>query len=72
MNMKLIDRIKALKKRDKYVLSAIANLTWYCVVVLVLSALGKTVPDSLTVAWFAAWTVELALLAGIKIKGKDE
>ena len=72
MNMKLIDRIKALKKRDKYVLAAIVNLTWYCVVVLVLSALGKTVPDSLTVAWFAAWTVELALLAGIKIKGKDE
>lgn len=72
MNMKLIDRIKALKKRDKYVLSAIANLTWYCVVVLVLSALGKTVPDSLTVAWFAAWTVELALLFGIKIKNKGE
>ena len=72
MNMKLIDRIKALKKRDKYVLSAIANLTWYCVVVLALSALGKTVPDSLTVAWFAAWTVELALLFGIKIKNKGE
>ena len=72
MNMKLIDRIKALKKRDKYVLSAIANLTWYCVVALVLSAMGKTVPDSLTVAWFAAWTVELALLFGIKIKNKGE
>ena len=72
MNMKLIDRINALKKRDKYVLSAIVNLTWYCVVVLVLSALGKTVPDSLTVAWFAAWTVELALLFGIKIKKKGE
>ena len=72
MSMKLIDRIKALKKRDKYVLSAIVNLTWYCVVVLVLSALGKTVPDSLTVAWFAAWTVELALLFGIKIKNKGE
>ena len=72
MNMKLIDRIKALKKRDKYVLAAIVNLTWYCVVVLVLSALGKTVPDSLTVAWFAAWTVELALLFGIKIKNKGE
>ena len=72
MNMKLIDRIKALKKRDKYVLSAIVNLTWYCVVVLVLSALGKTVPDSLTVAWFAAWTVELGLLFGIKIKNKGE
>ena len=72
MNMKLIDRIKAIKKRDKYVLAAIVNLTWYCVVVLVLSALGKTVPDSLTVAWFAAWTVELALLFGIKIKNKGE
>lgn len=72
MNMKLIDQIKALKKRDKYVLAAIVNLTWYCVVVLVLSALGKTVPDSLTVAWFAAWTVELALLFGIKIKNKGE
>ena len=72
MNMKLIDRIKALKKRDKYVLAAIVNLTWYCVVVLVLSAMGKTVPDSLTVAWFAAWTVELALLFGIKIKNKGE
>ena len=72
MNMKLIDRIKALKKRDKYVLLAIVNLTWYCVAVLVLSALGKTVPDSLTVAWFAAWTVELALLFGIKIKNKGE
>lgn len=72
MTMKSIDRIKALKKRDKYVLAAIVNLTWYCVVVLVLSALGKTVPDSLTVAWFAAWTVELALLFGIKIKNKGE
>ena len=72
MNMKLIDRIKALKKRDKYVLAAIVNLTWYCVAVLVLSSLGKTVPDSLTVAWFSAWTVELALLFGIKIKNKGE
>ena len=72
MNMKLIDRLKALKKRDKYVLSAIVNLTWYCVAALVLSAMGKTVPDSLTVAWFAAWTVELALLFGIKIKNKGE
>ena len=72
MNMKLIDRIKALKKRDKYVLSAIVNLTWYCVAALVLSAMGKTVPDSLTVAWFAAWTAELALLFGIKIKNKGE
>lgn len=48
------------------------NLTWYCIVSLVLTANDKIVPDSLTVAWFAAWTAELALLANIKIKGKDE
>ena len=61
-----------MKKRTKFTIAAIANLTWYCVAVLVLSVLGKTVPDSLTVAWFAAWTVELALLFGIKIKNKGE
>lgn len=61
-----------MKKRDKYLLAAIVNLTWYCVVVLVLTAFGRSVPDSLTVAWFAAWATELALLAGIKIKGKDD
>lgn len=61
-----------MKKRTKFTIAAIVNLTWYCVVVLVLSALGRTVPDSLTIAWFAAWTVELALLFGIKIKNKGE
>lgn len=61
-----------MKKRDKYLLAAIINLMWYCIAALVLTAHDHTVPDSLTVAWFAAWTAELALLAGIKIKGKDE
>lgn len=64
--------MKKLRKRDKYLIAAVANLCWYCVAVLILTAFDKTVPDSLTVAWFAAWTAELALLAGIKIKGKDE
>lgn len=63
---------KKLRKRDKYLIAAVVNLCWYCVAVLVASFLDKTVPDSLTVAWFAAWTAELGLLAGIKIKGKDE
>ena len=72
MNMKLIDRIKALKKRDKYVLSAIANLTWYCEETQVISDKGKTVPDSMTVAWFPGWTVELALLFEKKKKNKGE
>ena len=69
---KLVSKLKAMKKRDKYVLTAIANLTWYCIVALVLSALDKSVPDSLTVAWFSAWTLELGLLYGIKIKNKGE
>ena len=69
--IKLVNILKALKKRDKYVLMAIANLTWYCVAVLILSALGKSVPDSLTIAWFSAWTLELGLLYGIKIKTKE-
>lgn len=59
-----------MRKRDKYLVVAIGNLCWYCVVSLVLAALEKTVPDSLTVAWFAAWTTELALLAGIRLKGE--
>ena len=67
MNMKLIDQIKALKKRDKYVLSAIVNLTWYCVAVLVLSSLGKTVPDSLTVAWFSAGVPMSTTVPGLPV-----
>lgn len=66
------EKLKTMRKRDKYVWAAIFNLTWYCVSVLVLSGFGKIVPDSLTVMWGAAWTAELALLAGIKIKGKDD
>ena len=65
-------RLRKLPKRDKYLISAIVNLLWYCIAALVLVAHDKTVPDSLTVAWFSCWTVELALLAGIKIKEKGE
>lgn len=61
-----------MKKRTKFVIAAMVNIIWYTIVVLVLSYMDKTVPDALTVAWFGAWTVELALLAGIKLKGKGE
>ncbi len=60
-----------MKKRTKFVIIAIVNILWFAVAVLVLSAYDKTVPDTLITCWFAAWTVELALLAGIKIKGKE-
>ena len=64
--------LEGVRKRDKYVWAAIFNLTWYCIAVIVAAFFNKMVPDALTVAWFSAWTVELALLAGIKIKTKDE
>lgn len=65
-------RLKKLKSRTKFTLVAIFNLEWYTVVSLYLSSINVTVPSELTVAWFAAWTVELGLLFGIKIKEKGE
>lgn len=64
--------MKKMKKRTKFVIAAMVNIIWYTVVVLVLSYKDKEVPDALTIAWFGSWTAELALLAGIKVKGKEE
>nr|DAP17983.1 MAG TPA: hypothetical protein [Bacteriophage sp.] len=61
-----------MKRRTKFTILAVVNLTWYCIAVIAAAFFDKMVPDALTVAWFSAWTVELALLAGIKIKTKDE
>ena len=61
---------KPLKHRTKFAIAAVVNLTWYTIAVLILTAFDKTVPDSLTVSWFSAWTVELACLCGIKIIDK--
>ena len=57
-----------MKKRTKFTILAVFNLTWYTVVVLISNFLDHTVSPELTVGWFAAWTVELALLYGIKVK----
>ena len=62
---------KRMRKRTKFTILSIFNLTWYAVAVLILSGYGKVVPDSLTKAWFTAWTVELAILYGIKVKSKE-
>jgi hypothetical protein len=61
-----------MKTRTKFVICSVINLIWFTLAVFVLTWFDKTVPDSLITAWFAAWTVELALLAGIKVKGKSE
>lgn len=63
---------RKMRTRTKFVIWAAINLTWYAVAVLALTYFDRAVPDSLTVAWFAAWTVELGLLAGIKIKDKGD
>ena len=47
------------------------NLFWYTVAVLVANFFDHTVAPELTVAWFSAWTVELALLFGIKVKDQS-
>lgn len=59
-----------MKKRTKFTILAVVNLTWYTVVVLIANFFDHTVAPELTVGWFAAWTVELALLYGIKVKEK--
>lgn len=63
---------KKLKTRTKFVIVSAVNLTWYAIAVLILTYFEKAVPDSLTVAWFSAWTVELALLFGIKIHDRSD
>lgn len=61
-----------MKNRKKFTIVAIVNLTWFCVACLILSLLDKSIPDSLIVAWFSAWTVELGILYGIKLHSKGE
>lgn len=61
-----------MKKRTKFTICAMVNIVWYTIAVLIINATGHEVQAELTVAWFSSWTVELALLAGLKIKGKDK
>ena len=62
---------KKLKKRTKFTILAIINIIWYAIVDMVLTYNNTPLPSDLTIAWFAAWTIELALLYGIKVKSKD-
>lgn len=62
---------KPLKKRTIFTILSMINIMWYTVVVLIAGFLDHQIDSSLTIAWFAAWTTELALLFGIKIKDPD-
>lgn len=61
-----------MRKRTKFTILAVVNLTWYTVVVLIANFFDHTVSPELTVGWFAAWTAELALLYGIKVKSSTD
>lgn len=61
-----------MKKRTKFTICAIAAIILYTVAVLALSYHDHAVPDSLTAAYFTAWTAELGFLFGIKIKDKGD
>ena len=61
-----------MKKRTKFTILSVSMIIAYTIAVLILTGFDKQVPSELTVSWFSAWTVELALLFGIKIKDKGE
>ena len=68
----MLERFKKLRKRDKFVFISMFMLVSYCIATFIAACNDKVIPDALTVAWFSAWTVELALLCGIKIKDRGE
>lgn len=63
---------KKIRTRTKFVIAAMVAIVIYAAICIIWAWYDKEVSDTLTTCWFAAWTVELALLAGIKIKDKDE
>lgn len=62
---------KKMRTRTKFVIAAMVAIVLYAAVCLTWEWFGKETSDTLTTCWFSAWTIELALLAGIKIKDKD-
>lgn len=60
-----------MKKRTIFTLVAMINIIWYTIVVLVANFHDHVIQTDLTVAWFSAWTVELALLFGIRVYGNN-
>lgn len=60
-----------MKTRTKFVIMAVISLYMCFFANIILSACGKEqLSDAFCVAWVSAFTVELGLLAGIKIKDK--
>ena len=61
-----------LKKRTKFTILAVLMIVLLGIYMILCSILNwQYPPDSFIVGWFSAWTVELALLFGIKVKSND-
>ena len=61
-----------MKRRTKFTIAAILAIAAMGVAETWLVTQGQTYPDAFIVGWYTAWTVELALLFGLKIKNKDD
>ena len=61
-----------MKKRTKFTILAVLMIVLLGLYMIICSIFNwQYPPDSFIVGWFSAWTVELALLFGIKIKSND-
>lgn len=69
---KAFTKLLKLKVRTKFCILSFVLLTLYTTIVLIMNYKGIEVSDTLTEHVFKALTVELALLAGIKIADRSE
>ena len=61
-----------MKRRTKFTIVAIIAIVAMGIAETWLVTQGQTYPDAFIVGWYGAWTVELALLFGLKVKNKDD
>lgn len=60
-----------MKKRTKFTIAAVISIVGMGVAETWLVSRGQTFPDSFIIGWYAAWTAELALLYGLKVKSRE-
>lgn len=61
-----------MRTRTKIVIASIVNVEALFIYMIICSSLDLSFPPSeFVIGWFSFWAVELGLLAGITIKGKD-
>lgn len=65
--------MKKLKKRTKFTILAVTMIILLAIYMVICSIFHLDYPpDAFITGWFTAWTVELALLCGIKIKSRND